>query len=113
VERPEPARDRRARPLRARLRAHPRVDGNARAADQLPSLPLRPRALHAQRLDRPLPRREARLMLAVDPRLCGSRLDRFGGVLLPRPHARARGRPAALAPSAHRARAKPASGRSR
>ena len=97
LERPQPARARGARPFRARVRAHPRVDRHAGAADQLPSVPARALALDAQRRrSRSSTTSSASSMLAVDPSLYSDDrgLDRLGGVLLPRAHARARGRPA-------------------
>ena len=76
-----------------RLRAHPRVDRNARAADELPPVPPRPLALDAQRVDHALPRRQAGAPARRRPlALPGDGgLDGLGGVLLPRPDLRARG----------------------
>ena len=70
MERPQPARDRRPRPLPAVLRAHPGLDRHRGAADQLPPVPPRPLAVDAQRADRRASTRVKReLMLAVDPSL--------------------------------------------
>ena len=55
VERPQPARARRAPPVPARARPHPRLDRLAGAADELPPVPPRPLAVDAQRLDRRVP----------------------------------------------------------
>ena len=96
LERPQPPRARGPRPLGARLRAHPRLDGHAGAADQLPSVSPRPLAVDAQRLDRAVPGGEAGAHARRRPVALRRRrgLDRLGGVLLPRAHARPRGRPA-------------------
>ena len=77
--------------LRTRLRAHPRLDGLAGPADQLPPVPPRTLAVDAQRLHRRLPQGEARSLLEVDPLLYpeieGTTDSR--GVLPPRAHATA------------------------
>ena len=85
LERPEPARARRPHQLAAVLHPHPRGDRQRRAADQLPPLPPRPLAVHAQRLHqrvrhdqaRPDPRRRpvavsARSRARPTPRCCSS-----------------------------------------
>jgi hypothetical protein len=66
---PQPPRARRAQSSRARVRAHPRVDGDARAADQLPSLPLPQLALDANGSIARYHDLKRELMLAVDPSL--------------------------------------------
>ena len=96
LERPEPSPARRARALAARVRAHPRVQRDAGAADELPSVPPRALAVDAQRADRRLPPGQARSRPRDRPvPVPGDRrVDRLGGVLLPRIDLRARGRSA-------------------
>ena len=60
LERPQPARDLGSRRVAPLLRARPRHDGDAGAADELPSVPLRQVALDAQRAHRRLAHRQAR-----------------------------------------------------
>ena len=97
LERPQPARALRPPLVWTRLRAHPRLDGLPRAANQLPPVPPWPLAMDAQRLHRQLQQGEARSHArsrsAALPRDRGH--DRQRGVLPPRAHVRPRGRPAA------------------
>src|SRR5438477_604549 len=96
MSRPQPARARGAHRVAARVRAHPSILGVSRAADELPSLPLRELALHAQRRDQQLRRHETRSRARSRPVALSEdrRLDRLGGLFLPGAHARSRRRPA-------------------
>ena len=93
LERPQPARAVGAGDLGSGVRAHPGHHRYGGPADQLPSLPPRALALHAQRSHQGLPEGEAgpdagRLSRAV-PAHRG--VDRLRAVLLPRAHLRAAG----------------------
>ena len=96
VERPQPAGALRPRGLGSRLRPHPRVHRFRRAADQLPSVPLRAMAVDAQRVHRRLPHGEARPRRLPSPRSSSprSRDRRTRVAVLPRADVRSRGRPA-------------------
>src|SRR3954464_2244983 len=94
MERREPARDLAPHPVVDRARAHPGVERQPGAADELSSLPLRQLAVHAQRRDPRLPAREARpgtgsrpVPLSVD-----RRVDGFRDALPSRAHVRPAGR---------------------
>ena len=96
LERPQPARARRPRQLVALLHAHTSGDRQRRAADELPSLPLRALALHAQRIHQRVrdaqarPRAHRRSVALSQDR--GP--DRHRGAVLPRVDLRPRGRSA-------------------
>ena len=96
--RSQPARDRLPGPLAAVPRAHPRGDRDAGRADQLPPVPPRPLAVHAQRLHRGLPRPAA----GAAPRrrsvdlLRHRRHDGLRADVLPRAHLRPAGGAARL-----------------
>jgi hypothetical protein len=96
VERPKPARDRRTRQLRSRLRAHSRLDRVAGAADELPSVPARALALDAQRPDSRLRDGQARPRAGDRPgALPGDRRhDRLRAAVPSGAHLRPRGRSA-------------------
>src|SRR5580704_1833794 len=97
VERQQPPRARGAHRIRSLLRPYPRGDRLRGSADQLPPIPPRPLAVHAQRLPRRFRAGQARAHdgdrpLAVPPDLW---TDRHRDTLLPRAHARPRKRPPA------------------
>ena len=91
LERPQPARDREPRRVASLPRAHPRLVGNAGAADELPPVPVRQVAVGAQRARqrlvhrqaRPRPGRRSRASIRSSrarptPRCCSSSRSRSG-----------------------------------
>ena len=96
VERPQPPRARRACQVTEGARAHPRIHRLPGPADELPSVPPRQLAVHAQRLIGGLPYGRRDLALGVDPALYPRDRghDRHRAALLPRPDLRAGRRPA-------------------
>ena len=107
LERQEPEGSGRAHLLAGLLRAHPRLDGDADPGDELPPVPARALALHAQRrgarVREGAARPDARDRSGALPVPPG--VGRLRGPLLPRAHLRARGR------SGSRARADGRAGR--
>ena len=106
LERQQPARARRPHQLAAVLHAYPGGDRQRRAADQLPSLPPRPLAVHAQRLHQRVRDHQTRPDTRGRP-IAISRDQgpgRLRGAVLPRPHPRPRGRPAGRRRASDRSR---------
>ena len=114
VERPEPARAGRPHQLAAVLHPHPRGDRQRRAADQLPPVPPRQLAVHAQRLHQrvrarssatsssPSTRRCTRRSRArPTPRCCSTSRSPSAWRTTPRPRSRRRSGSSKRSPSRH------------
>ena len=88
MERPEPSQPGPARQVAAPVRAHPRLDRRRRPGDELPSVPPRPLALHAQRDDPRLPRGQTGTGAGDQPGALSEHrgLDGHGGAVPSRSH---------------------------